>query len=55
MQAVSDIFPGWQRASLPSRGSAGHYLRQLRDWKYSADIESMNAAAMTGYGHPPLA
>jgi hypothetical protein len=56
MQAVSDIFPGWQRASLPGRGSAGYYyLRQLRDWKYSADIESMNAAAMTGYGHPPLA
>ena len=51
MQAVSDIFLGWQRAPLPGRGSAGYYyLRQLRDWKYSADIESMNAAAMTGYG-----
>ena len=49
MQTVSDIFPGWQRASFPGRGSAGYYLRQLRDWKYSADIESMNAA-MTGYG-----
>ncbi len=36
---------------LPSRGSAGYYyLRQLRDWKYSADIEDMNAAALTGYG-----
>jgi hypothetical protein len=35
---------------LPGRGSADYYyLRQLRDWKYSADIESMNAAAMTGY------
>jgi len=22
----------------------------LRDWKYSAEIERMNAAAMTGYG-----
>ena len=51
MQAVSDIFLGWQRAPLPGRGSPGYYyLRQLRDWKYSADIESMNAAAMTGYG-----
>ena len=40
MQAVSDIFLGWQRAPLPGRGSAGYYyLRQLRDWKYSADIE----------------
>jgi uncharacterized protein (DUF2252 family) len=51
MQAVSDIFLGWQPAPLPGRGSAGYYyLRQLRDWKYSADIEEMNAAAMTGYG-----
>jgi uncharacterized protein (DUF2252 family) len=52
MQAVSDIFLGWQPAPLPGRGSAGYYyyLRQLRDWKYSADIEGMNAAAMTGYG-----
>jgi uncharacterized protein (DUF2252 family) len=51
MQAVSDIFLGWQPAPLPGRGSAGYYyLRQLRDWKYSADIEDMKAAAMTGYG-----
>jgi hypothetical protein len=51
MQAVSDIFPGWQRAPLPGRGSAAYYyLRQLRDWKYSASIEDINAAAMTDYG-----
>jgi Uncharacterized protein conserved in bacteria (DUF2252) len=51
MQAVSDIFLGRQLAPLPGRGSPGYYyLRQLRDWKYSADIEGMNAAAMTGYG-----
>jgi Uncharacterized protein conserved in bacteria (DUF2252) len=30
--------------------SADFYFRQLRDWKYSAEIEGMNAAAMTGYG-----
>jgi hypothetical protein len=51
MQAVSDIFLGWQPAPLPGRGPAAYYyLRQLRDWKYSADTEDMNAAAMTGYG-----
>jgi uncharacterized protein (DUF2252 family) len=51
MQAVSDIFLGWQHAALPGHGSADYYyLRQLRDWKYSADIEGMNAAAMAGYG-----
>jgi len=50
MQAVSDIFLGWQSAAPPGRRSADYYFRQLRDWKYSADIEDMNAAAMTGYG-----
>ncbi len=51
MQAVSDIFLGWQRAPLPGRRPADYYyLRQLRDWKYSAKIERMNHAAMTTYG-----
>ena len=50
MQAVSDTFLGWQTAAPPDRRSADYYLRQLRDWKYSAEIEDMNAAAMTGYG-----
>jgi uncharacterized protein (DUF2252 family) len=50
MQAVSDIFLGWQSAAPPGRRSADYYFRQLRDWKYSADIEDMNAAAMTSYG-----
>ena len=50
MQAVSDIFLGWQRATPPGRRSADYYFRQLRDWKYSAKTEDMNAAAMTGYG-----
>jgi uncharacterized protein (DUF2252 family) len=50
MQAVSDIFLGWQSATPPGRRSADFYFRQLRDWKYSAEIEGMNAAAMTSYG-----
>ena len=50
MQAVSDIFLGWQSAAPPGRRSADYYFRQLRDWKYSAEIVGMNAAAMTGYG-----
>jgi uncharacterized protein (DUF2252 family) len=50
MQAVSDIFIGWQSATPPGRRSTDYYLRQLRDWKYSASIEDMNAKAMTGYG-----
>ena len=50
MQAVSDIFLGWQSATPPGRRPAHYYFRQLRDWKYSADIEDMKAAAMTSYG-----
>ena len=50
MQAVSDIFLGWQSVTPAGRRSSHYYFRQLRDWKYSADIESMNAATMTGYG-----
>jgi uncharacterized protein (DUF2252 family) len=50
MQAVSDIFLGWQRATPPVGGSADYYLRQLRDWKYTVEIDGMNAAAMTRYG-----
>ena len=50
MQAISDIFLGWRRATPPGRILGDYYFRQLRDWKYSAEIEKMNAAAMTGYG-----
>ncbi len=50
MQAVGDIFLGWQNATPPGRSSADYYFRQLRDWKYSAEIERMGAAAMTDYG-----
>jgi uncharacterized protein (DUF2252 family) len=50
MQAVGDIFLGWQSATPPGRRSADYYFRQLRDWKYSAEIEGMSAAAMTDYG-----
>ena len=50
MQAVSDIFLGWQRATSPDSGYTDYYLRQLRDWKYSVVVEGMNAATMTTYG-----
>jgi uncharacterized protein (DUF2252 family) len=50
MQAVSDILLGWQSASPPARRSAGFYVRQLRDLKYSVEINRMTVAAMTGYG-----
>ena len=51
MQAVSGASSSAGRGLLlPGRRSADFYFRQLRDWKYSAEIVGMNAAAMTGYG-----
>jgi uncharacterized protein (DUF2252 family) len=53
MQAVSDISLGWVRSSPPGRGSTDYYLRylrQLRDWKYSAEIDGMNPRTMMAYG-----
>jgi uncharacterized protein (DUF2252 family) len=50
MQAASDIFLGWQRITEPEFGQIDYYLRQLRDWKYSAPIEQMDPATMSGYG-----
>jgi uncharacterized protein (DUF2252 family) len=51
MQASSDIFLGWQRieAGLDGR-QRDFYVRQLRDWKYSVDIETMVPRGMRMYG-----
>jgi uncharacterized protein (DUF2252 family) len=48
MQAASDIFLGWMRADTAD-GEQDYYVRQLRDWKLSADIETLNPEAMTLY------
>ena len=50
MQAVSDIFLGWVRASGLDGKERDFYLRQLRDWKGSADIETMLPDGMLAYG-----
>jgi uncharacterized protein (DUF2252 family) len=51
MQAASDIFLGWQRSQVdPDGRSHDFYVRQLRDGKFSADIEAMTAAGMRAYG-----
>ena len=51
MQASSDIFLGWQRveAGLDGR-QRDFYVRQLRDWKFSVDIEAMIPRGMRMYG-----
>jgi uncharacterized protein (DUF2252 family) len=51
MQASSDIFLGWQRTETALDGvSRDFYVRQLRDWKFSIDIESMVPRGMRLYG-----
>ena len=49
MQAQSDIFLGWTRATGPDGVDRDFYVRQLRDWKFSVPIEQMVPAGMTVY------
>jgi uncharacterized protein (DUF2252 family) len=50
MQASSDIFLGWQRVSASEGGQADFYVRQLRDWKASAEPDEMSPDGMVVYG-----
>ena len=51
MQASSDIFLGWQRNEAePDGNPRDYYVRQLRDWKFSIDIQAMVPAGMRAYG-----
>ena len=51
MQAASDIFLGWQRTEAGLDGQQrDFYVRQLRDWKFSVDIETMVPAGLRMYG-----
>jgi uncharacterized protein (DUF2252 family) len=51
MQASSDIFLGWQRTEADLDGKTrDFYVRQLRDWKFSVDIETMVPRDMRMYG-----
>jgi len=49
MQAQSDIFLGWTRATGVDGVDRDFYVRQLRDWKFSAPIEVLLPAGMTVY------
>jgi hypothetical protein len=49
MQAASVVFLGWQRAVGVDRQVRNFYLRQLRDWKGSADVDTLSARTMTLY------
>jgi uncharacterized protein (DUF2252 family) len=49
MQAASDIFLGWLRTSDIDGESRDFYVRQLWDWKGSADIATMRPSDMATY------
>ena len=49
MQAESDIFLGWTRVTGPDGVDHDYYVRQLKDWKFSAPIEAMIPSGMAVY------
>lgn len=49
MQAQSDIFLGWTRATGADGVERDFYVRQLRDWKFSLPIEQIRPPGMRVY------
>ena len=49
MQAASDIFLGWQRVDGPDGVRRDYYLRQLRDWKGSFEVEGSIPQGLAKY------
>ena len=49
MQASSDIFLGWDRVHGLDGVDRDYYVRQLRDWKGAALVETMNPTTMAIY------
>ena len=50
MQSASDIFLGWQRVDGIDGRTHDYYMRQLWDWKASADIDNMEPVMLEVYG-----
>jgi hypothetical protein len=49
VQETSDIFLGYQRIQAPDGAERDFYVRQLRDWKGAAIVESMTPSTMVVY------
>src|SRR3954454_1828981 len=49
MQAASDIFLGWQRTEGIDGVRRDYYVRQLRDWKASVEIEQTTPKGLSVY------
>ena len=49
MQSSSDIFLGWDKVTGEDGVEHDFYMRQLWDWKLSADIDAMAPEALAVY------
>jgi uncharacterized protein (DUF2252 family) len=49
MQAYGDIFLGWHRVSGLDGQTRDFYIRQLKDWKFSLDVQAMVPRGMRSY------
>ncbi len=49
MQAASDIFLGWHYLPTRDGGRQDHYVRQLRDWKGSVDLNTVSPEGLQFY------
>jgi uncharacterized protein (DUF2252 family) len=50
-QASSDIFLGWTRVEDETGNARDFYVRQLRDWKVSIDVEEILPRGLSTYAH----
>jgi uncharacterized protein (DUF2252 family) len=50
LQPASDVMLGWTRADEIDGVQRDYYVRQLWDWKLSAEIESMRPEGLRAYG-----
>ncbi len=51
MQSASDLFLGWKRVAEGLDGQQrDFFVRQLHDWKGSADVETLKPGGMVAYG-----
>jgi uncharacterized protein (DUF2252 family) len=48
-QAASDIFLGWTRVKEADGSSRDFYVRQLRDWKVSLDVDRIRPRGLATY------
>jgi uncharacterized protein (DUF2252 family) len=48
-QAVSDVFLGWQRSEGLEGGEHDFYVRQLWDWKASAELSTLSQSGLHAY------